>query len=50
MVPHISEQLLKYGKNKELYRICIDCEPITRLHLYNIAVLLESFDLTFAII
>ncbi|KAK2193474.1 hypothetical protein NP493_12g04030 [Ridgeia piscesae] len=38
-----------YGKNNELYRICIDCESITWLHLYNIVVLLESFHLTFAI-
>ena len=34
-----------YGKNNELYRICIDCESMTWLHLYNIAVLLESLDL-----
>ena len=38
-----------YGKKTELYMICLDCEAITWLHLYNIAVLLESFDLTFPI-
>ena len=38
-----------YRKNNELYRICIDFGYVTWLHLYNIAVLLESFDLTFSI-
>ena len=38
-----------YGQNNELYMICIYCESITWLYLYNIPALLQSCYLTFAI-